>query len=131
MGAKTPKQTPAPKGTGAGATQGGQPPTFSSEGAAAQVPRKLQEVQRLADLKPGTYWYRRLEEPRGWIVVVSAFDNNIKVRISAMSDKGLIQVLNINYNRVRDLIDLLQKIDERIPQELKKKYQASERGGEW
>ena len=88
-------------------------------------------VQKLAELKPGTYWSKRLDRPRGWIVVVSRFaDGNVKIRISTMSPRGLIQILNINLNRVQDLIEILNKIIERLPEDAKQ-VKRQEEEGEW
>ena len=137
MTAKTPRKTPA-QGAGAGGTQAPAAASFLDELPGGQAPAqqqapgrgKMQEVERLSELRPGTYWYRRLDSPRGWIVSVMAFDNNTKIRISAITARGLVQVLNLNYDRMADLIEILRKIDEKLPAGLKQQ-RAKREGGEW
>jgi len=133
MAPKSPSKTPAHEGAGAGSTR-------ETAGAFSQTPQSSQApntqqglamVNRLAELKPGTYWSKRLDRPRGWIVVVSRFgDGNVKIRVSTMSPRGLIQILNVNLARVNDLIEILQKVIERLPEDAKQLRQQEEEG-EW
>jgi hypothetical protein len=133
MAPKTPRKTPASEGAGAGSTrEAGE--AFSKTPQSSQAPTTqtgLEMVQRLSELKPGTYWAKRLDRPRGWIVVVSRFaDGNVKIRVSTMSPRGLIQILNINLQRVQDMIEILQKVIERLPEDAKQLKEKKEEG-EW
>jgi hypothetical protein len=107
---------------------------FSKTPQSSQAPNTTQSltmVQRLAELRPGTYWTKRLDRPRGWIVTVSRFsDGNTKIRISTMSPRGLIQILNVNVNRVDDLVEILQRVVERLPEDAKQ-IKKQEEEGEW
>ena len=133
MPKKTPQKTPAGEGAPAGSTREAGV-AFSTTPQSSQAPEtqtKLTMVSRLAELRPGCYWSKRLDKPRGWIVTVSRFnDGNVKIRVSTMSPRGLIQILNINLNRVQDLIEILNKVVERLPEDAKQvKVQQEE--GEW
>jgi len=133
MAPKSPKRTPAGEGAPAGSTrEAGE--AFSTTPQSSQAPATqtgLVMINKLSELRAGTYWTKRLDKPRGWIVVVSRFqDGNVKIRVSTMSPRGLIQILNINLNRVQDLIEILNKVVERLPEDAKQvKVQQEE--GEW
>jgi RNA binding exosome subunit len=47
-----------------------------------------------------------------------------------MSPRGLVQILNVNANRVNDLVEILQKIMERLPEDAKQ-IRKQEEEGEW
>lgn len=133
MAPKAPRKTPVDVGAATGEpreTAG----AFSETPQSSQAPstgQSLTMVNKLAELRPGTYWSKRLDKPRGWIVVVSRFqDGNVKIRVSTMSPRGLIQILNVNLQRVNDLMEILQKIIERLPEDAKKAQQVQEEG-EW
>jgi hypothetical protein len=81
----------------------------------------LRQVNRLAELERGTYLVKRLDKPRGWMVMVTRFkDGNVKIRVSALAQGKLIQIANVNAYRVEELIQLLQKIYEKLPEDVKK-----------
>jgi hypothetical protein len=133
MAPKSPKKTPVDVGAATGETrEAGE--AFSKTPQSSQAPSPSQGlvmVNRLAELRLGTYWTKRLDRPRGWIVVVSRFsDGNTKIRISTMSPRGLIQILNVNLQRVNDLVEILNKIIERLPEDAKIRRQEEEEG-EW
>jgi hypothetical protein len=133
MSKKAPQKTPS----GGGAPEGSSRETagaFSQTPQSSQAPNtqaKLTMVNRLAELRPGTYWSKRLDKPRGWIVVVSRFnDGNVKIRISTMAGRELIQILNVNLQRVQDLIEILNKVVERLPEDAKQ-VRVQEEEEEW
>jgi hypothetical protein len=133
MAPKSPRKTPAGEGAPAGSTrEAGE--AFSKTPQSSQAPASSQGltmVNKLSELRPGTYWTKRLDQPKGWIVVVSRFaDGNVKIRVSTMSPQGLIQILNINLGRVNDLIAILNKVIERLPEDAKKPKETREEG-EW
>jgi hypothetical protein len=128
----TRKRTPAGEGAPAGSIR-------ETAGAFLETPQnsqapeaqgRLQMVQSLKELAPGTYKVKYLDNPRGWIAVISRFhDGNVKVRISAMTPRGLVQILNVNAGRLPVLINILKDIYERLPEDVKTSAQQEQQEG--
>lgn len=77
---------------------------------------KLQRVNKLSEVvaTKNSYIVRTLDSPR-WIVTVMHFsDGNIKVRVSARTGQGLIQLLNLNAIRLDNMIELLTMLKQKL-----------------
>jgi hypothetical protein len=136
MGTKMPKTTPKKDLSGrppAREESGEVERRFLEEAVASSSSQtsqggSLRQVNRLAELTPGTYIVRRLDKPRGWMVMITRFrDGNVKIRVSAITQGKLIQIANVNAYRVEELIQLLQKIYERLPEDVKKQIEEMKR----
>jgi hypothetical protein len=132
MGTKMPKTTSKKDSTGQPSARGEHREVerrFLEEAVASSSSQTSQEgnlrqVNRLAELEKGTYMIRRLDKPRGWMVMVTRFrDGNVKIRVSALAQGKLIQIANVNAYRVEELIQLLQKIYEKLPEDVKKQIE--------
>jgi hypothetical protein len=132
MGTKMPKTTPKKDSTGQPSARGEPREVerrFLEEAVASSSSQTSQEgslrqVNRLAELERGTYLVKRLDKPRGWMVIITRFkDGNVKIRVSALAQGKLIQIANVNAYRVEELIQLLQKIYEKLPDDIKKQIE--------
>jgi len=98
---RAPEETPGPKADEA--SQGG------ATGGLTQV-SSLDELVR----KPGSYLTVRLESPRWWLNIMHFADGNYKIRISAITGGGIVTIANVNASRLDDLINILQRVKQRL-----------------